>query len=85
MTALLRNEHLESNVMLDTIRAAGLEHGHALLARGVLTEAQWDKLEADLNCCLELDQFDFAMVVERRDGLLVMEAMTEPSSKNRER
>ena len=85
MTALLRNEHLESNVMLDTIRAAGLEHGHALLAHGVLTEAQWDKLEADLNCCLELDRFDFAMVVERRDGLLVMEAMTEPSSKNRER
>ena len=85
MTALLRNEHLESNVMLDTIRAAGLEHSHALLARGVLTEAQWDNLEADLNCCLELDQFDFAMVVERHDGLLVMEAMTEPSSKNRER
>ena len=85
MTALLRNEHPESDVMLGTIRAAGLEHGHALLARGVLTEAQWDKLEADLNCCLELDQFDFAMVVERRDGVLVMEAMTEPGSKNRER
>lgn len=74
MTALLRDEPLDSEGMLGTIRTAGLEHGHALLARGVLTEAQWGSLEADLNCCLQLDQFDFAMVVERRDGLLVMEA-----------
>lgn len=76
MAALLRNEHPEADVMLGAIRAAGLEHGHALLARGVLTEAQWDKLQADLNCCLELDQFDFAMAVERRDGVLVLKTMT---------
>ena len=83
MTALLRNEHPEADVMLGTIRAAWLEHGRALLARGVFTQAQWDKLEVDLNCCLELDQFDFAMVVERRDGLWVMKSMTEPGSKYR--
>jgi hypothetical protein len=33
-----------------------------------------DKLEADLNCCLALDRFDFAMVVQRRNGYLVMKA-----------
>jgi len=82
MTALLRNEHPDVDGMLGAIRAAGLEHGRALLARGVFTEAQWDKLQADLNCCLELDQFDFVMVAERRDGVLVMKAMTEPGSKN---
>jgi phosphosulfolactate phosphohydrolase-like enzyme len=30
-------------------------------------------LEGDLDCCLALDHFDFAMVVQRREGLLVME------------
>ncbi|MBN2387477.1 MAG: 2-phosphosulfolactate phosphatase [Anaerolineales bacterium] len=83
MTALLRNEHSETDVMLGTIRAAWLEHGRTLLARGVFTQAQWDKLEADLNCCLALDQFDFVMRVERLDGLLVMKAVTEPGSKHR--
>ena len=28
----------------------------------------------DMECCLDMDRFDFAMVVERRDGLLVMQA-----------
>ena len=31
-------------------------------------------LRADLECCVATDLFDFAMVVERRDGLLVMQA-----------
>jgi 2-phosphosulfolactate phosphatase len=30
---------------------------------------------SDLDCCLSVDRFDFAMVVERRDGLLVMRAV----------
>jgi hypothetical protein len=38
-----------------------------------LTAAQKDRLEADLNCCLALDRFDYGMEVHRRDGLLVME------------
>jgi len=83
MTALLRNEQPEADVMLGKIRAAWLEHGRALLARGVFTQAQLDKLEEDLNCCLELDQYNFVMRVERCDGLLVMKAMTEPGSKHR--
>ena len=27
------------------------------------------------SCCLSLDRFDFAMVVQRQEGLLVMEAV----------
>jgi 2-phosphosulfolactate phosphatase len=80
MTALLCDEQPETAMMLGTIRAAGLEHARVLLSRGVLTEAQADRLEADLNCCLELDRFDFAMVAQRRAGDLVMEAMGESSS-----
>jgi 2-phosphosulfolactate phosphatase len=30
---------------------------------------------SDLACCLDVDRFDFAMVVERRDSLLVMQAV----------
>lgn len=75
MTGLLRNDHLDTNKMLDRIRAAGLEHGQTLLARGALTGTQWNKLQADLICCLDLNRFDFAMLVERRDGILVMDAI----------
>ena len=84
MTALLRNELIDTDKMLGSIRSAGVEHGQALLACGELTEAQWKKLEADLDCCLELDQFDFAMVAEQRDGILVMEEITMPGCKNHE-
>lgn len=80
MTALLHEEQPKTDVMLSAIRAAGLEHAHALISRGVLTESQGCRLEADLNCCLELDRFDFAMVAQRCDGDLVMEAMRESSS-----
>jgi 2-phosphosulfolactate phosphatase len=79
MTALLREEQPEADLMIEAIRAAGSEHAHALMARGVLTAAQWGKLEMDLNCCLELDRFDFALVVQRRAGLVVMEAQVESS------
>ena len=84
MTALLRNEPIDTDKILGSIRSAGVEHGHALLACGELTEAQWKKLEADLSCCLELNLFDFAMVVERRDEALVMEAITGFGNKNHE-
>jgi len=30
---------------------------------------------SDMDCCLSVDRFDFAMVVERRDGLLAMRAV----------
>ena len=47
----------------------------AHVAQGVWTEAKRAALEADLDCCLALDRFDFAMVVQQRDGLQVMEAV----------
>jgi len=79
MTALLREEQPEADPMIEAIRTAGSEHARAIMARGVLTAAQWGKLEMDLNCCLELDRFDFALVVQRRAGLVVMEAQVESS------
>ena len=32
-----------------------------------------DYWRADLRCCTTVDRFDFAMLVEQRDGLFVME------------
>jgi len=76
MTALLQGETLNSVGMLENIRQAALQHGRSLVDRGRLSEAQLNTLTADLDCCLALDRFDYAMPVERRDGLLVMEART---------
>jgi 2-phosphosulfolactate phosphatase len=75
MASLLRDEKPEADVYLGNIRTTWREQAHTLLERGVLTDAKKDKLETDLNCCLALDRFDFAMEVQRRNGLLVMEAV----------
>lgn len=82
MAALLRNEKPKADVLLENIRTAWREQARTLMERGVLTEAQKDKLEADLNCCLALDRFDFAMEVQRRNGLLVMEAVADSNQKS---
>ena len=74
MAALLRDEKPDAGGLCESIRADWRRHAHTLLERGVLTEAQKDRLEADLNCCLAVDLFDFVMEVQLRDGLLVMEA-----------
>jgi 2-phosphosulfolactate phosphatase len=37
--------------------------------------ARRQQMADDLERCLEVDRFDFAMRVERREGLLVMEAI----------
>jgi 2-phosphosulfolactate phosphatase len=39
---------------------------------GYITQAQLAGFGADLTCCTMLDRFDFALVVTRQDGLLVM-------------
>ena len=58
------------------IRAQVRDMGEQLLAHwrggGRVSEAQLTAFSADLDCCADLDRFDFALPVERRDGLLVM-------------
>lgn len=76
LAALLCGKKSEAETRLRQIRAAWLEQAYILVSRGILGAAQVHRLEADLNCCLALDLFDFALVVQRRDGLLVMEATT---------
>jgi 2-phosphosulfolactate phosphatase len=75
MAALLRDETPHAAAVLSGIRKAGLQRMRALIAKGLMTEAQGVRLKADLDCCLSLDWFDFAMLVQRQDGLLVMKAV----------
>lgn len=76
MAALLRGETPNAASVLNEIRELGLEHTHRFIGEGVITETQGAKLMADLECCLSLDRFDFTMLVQRQNGLLVMRAVT---------
>jgi 2-phosphosulfolactate phosphatase len=73
MAALLQGKTPDGTGMLEKIRQAALLHARTLIDRGRLTEARANRLAVDLECCLNLDRFDFAMVVQHCEGLLVME------------
>jgi 2-phosphosulfolactate phosphatase len=74
LAALVRGESPDATVVFKRLRAMASEYNRALLSGGRVTKPQVAVLEADLDCCLALDRFDFALHVQRRDGLLVMEA-----------
>jgi 2-phosphosulfolactate phosphatase len=82
MAMRLRDETPDAATILDQICTAGLEHARKLISQGKLTQTQADRLEADLNCCLALDRFDFAMVAQPRDGYLVLEDVKEPGDRH---
>jgi len=73
VAALLRDETPDGMATLNRIRDVASRGFRALVSKGIWTEARRAVLEIDLDCCLTLDRFDFAMVVQRREGLLVME------------
>lgn len=75
MAALLCDKVFNVTAALNEIRELGLERTRGFIAKGVITEAQGAKLIADLDCCLSLDRFDFAMEVQQQDGFLVMKAV----------
>ena len=76
MAALLCDETRDVATLLGHIRDTGQQGFRSFVSRGIWTEETRAALEADLDCCLALDRFDFAMLVQRRDGLLVMEAVS---------
>jgi 2-phosphosulfolactate phosphatase len=75
MAALLRDKVPDAATLLGHIRDTELQRMRTFVSRGIWTEVKGTALEADLDCCLSLDRFDFAMVVQRQEGLLVMEAV----------
>jgi 2-phosphosulfolactate phosphatase len=60
--------------LLAELREVWLRRFRTDIAAGRITEEMGAGFEADLDCCTALDRFDFAMVVRRQEGLLVMEA-----------
>ena len=75
MAALLYGETPDAATLLGRIHDKAIQDFRTYVSKGIWTEAKGTVLEADLDCCLTLDRFDFAMVVQQRDGLLVMEAV----------
>jgi 2-phosphosulfolactate phosphatase len=71
--SLLRDETPDTATFLDPIRDTALQRIHTFVSKGIMTEAQGAELKADLDCCLSVNYFDFAMLVQRQEGLLVME------------
>ncbi len=77
MAALLRDETPDAATVLGHIHDNALQDFRTYVSKNIWTKAKGTMLETDLNCCLSLDRFDFAMVVQQRDGLLVMEAVVD--------
>lgn len=75
MAALLCDKTPDAATVLGRIRDNALQDFRTYVSKGIWTKAKGAVLEADLDCCLSLDLFDFAMVVQQRDGLQVMEAV----------
>lgn len=75
MAALLHDETPDTATVLGHIHDNALQDFRTYVSKGIWTKAKGTALETDLDCCLSLDRFEFAMVVHQRDGLLVMEAV----------
>jgi 2-phosphosulfolactate phosphatase len=71
--ALLRGETPDPAPLLKQVYALG--QGRLDQATNV-TEAQLAQFAADLDCCVQLDRFDFVMIARRQAGLLVLEKET---------
>lgn len=67
LTALLRGQSSEAAPYLE--RARNSREGRFFSMLGSELPA------GDMDCCLSVNRFDFAMAVERREGMLVMQAV----------
>jgi 2-phosphosulfolactate phosphatase len=69
LAALLRGEPIDTAALVRRVRESDAGRLFADPADPVFPTS-------DLDLCTDLDRFDFALQVERRDGLLVMEAVS---------
>jgi 2-phosphosulfolactate phosphatase len=74
IAGLLGDEMPDVANLLEGLRHIWLPRIRADVATGGITAEIGAGFEADFECCTSLDCFNFAMVVRRREGLLVMEA-----------
>jgi 2-phosphosulfolactate phosphatase len=64
LAALLQGDAPDPDTLLQELRQR--------VPSEILTNPEYTEFVADLDLCFTIDRFDFAMVVERRGGLLVM-------------
>ena len=72
LQGLLEGKEVDAAATLAQVRAMGEQLLAHWRGGGRVSPAQLIAFSADLDCCADLDRFDFALPVERRDGLLVM-------------
>jgi 2-phosphosulfolactate phosphatase len=68
LAALLTGSDIDTAALVGRVRASGSGQLFAAADHPAFPAA-------DLDCCVDVDRFDFAMQVERRDGMLVLEAV----------
>ena len=73
IAGLLGDEMPDVANRLERLRNMWQHRIRADVAEGGITKEIGAGFESDLACCTSLNRFNFAMVVRRRDGLLVME------------
>lgn len=76
IAGLLGDDAPDVATVLAELRDVWLRRFRAGVAAGRITDEMAAGFEADLDCCTALDRFDFAMVVRREEGGLVMEAVS---------
>jgi 2-phosphosulfolactate phosphatase len=74
IAGLLGDDMSDATILLEDLRDTWQRRIRADVATGGISKAIGAGFETDLDCCTSLDRFDFAMVVRRQKGLLIMEA-----------
>ena len=72
LQAILEGRDVDAAALLAEVQVLGEQLLAAWAYSGHVTQARLADFAADLVCCTQLDRFDFALVVARQDGLLVM-------------
>ena len=70
MAGLLQGKAPNLSSMLSDIRKLGDERTRELVRKGTISKLQGENIMNELEYCLAVDKFNFAMVVHRKNGLL---------------
>ena len=75
LEARLNGENPDPAPYLERVNAVSRQRIELFSGKGLVTEAQIEEFRADVACAVDLDRFDFVLLVKRQDGLLVMNAV----------
>lgn len=74
--SLLLGKARDRRPLIAQLESAGQERIDNAIAEGNVSQAQIAEFAADIGCAAEIDRFNFALVVERVEDLLIMQQVT---------